>query len=224
MLAKEGFSDVVIATGVNPRTPEIEGIDHPKVLSYIEVLNGTKPVGQKVAVIGAGGIGFDVSEFLSHGVVNMEEPMPQTVEAFMDEWGVDTSYQMGGALKRMVPQPSAREIYLLKRSRGKHGDGLGKTTGWIHRASLKMKRVNMLSSVQYDKIDDHGLHITVDGKQSILEVDNVVICAGQLPNRELLEPLKAAGIETHLIGGANEAAELDAKRAIEEGLKTAIGL
>lgn len=219
-LAREGFSDVIIATGVSARIPQIEGIDHPKVLSYIDVLRHKKPVGSKVAVVGAGGIGFDVSSFLTEE----GESTSLNIKAFMDEWGVDMSYETGGGLKQAHIEKSPRHIYLLKRSPGKHGKKLGKTTGWIHRAHLKKKAVEMLSSVSYEKIDDSGFHISINNEKQVLPVDNVIICAGQEPLRELYEPLQSKGIKTHLIGGALEAGELDAKRAIKQAAELAAAL
>jgi 2,4-dienoyl-CoA reductase (NADPH2) len=216
-LTAEGFDEVILATGVTPRTPKIEGIGHPSVLSYIEVLRDKKTVGKRVALIGAGGIGFDVAEFLAQ---EGESPSLNTAE-FMKEWGVDMTYQNAGAVTKPQPDSSPRTIYLLQRTQGKIGAKLGKTTGWIHRSSLKMKKVVTLDGVQYDKIDDKGLHITMNGKSEILEVDNIILCAGQEPLNALLEPLKQAGISTHIIGGAFEALELDAKRAIEQGSKLA---
>ena len=211
-LSTKDYTDVIIATGVTPRMPKINGIEHPKVLSYIDVLRHKKPVGKKVAVIGAGGIGFDVSVFLTE-----EGESPSlNIPAFMDEWGVDMEYKQGGALKKAEIEESPREIHLMKRSKGKHGANLGKTTGWIHRSHLKKKSVQMVSSVQYEKIDDAGLHFSVNGEKQVLDVDNVVICAGQIPFRELHEPLESKGIKVHLIGGALEAGELDAKRAIRQ--------
>ena len=215
-----GFDEVILATGINPRTPNIEGIDHPKVLSYIDVLKHKKEVGKSVAVIGAGGIGFDVSEYLTHEGVSTSLDIP----SYMNEWGVDMEYKNAGALKEAEAHPPAREVYLLKRSQGKHGANLGKTTGWIHRASLKAKHVKMIGQVTYEKIDDEGLHITRGGEHQVLAVDNVVICAGQTPLRELVEPLKEKGINVHLIGGADEASELDAKRAIDQGTRLAAKL
>ncbi len=218
-LINGGFDEVILATGVTPRKSGFEGEDHPKVLSYVDVLYHKKPVGKKVAIVGAGGIGFDMAEFLSH---DHESPAPSLdVKAFMKEWGVDMEYARGGAIKMPDPSPSAREIYLLKRSTGKHGKSLGKTTGWIHRASLKMKAVKMLSQVVYEKVDDHGLHIEINGEKQVLNVDNIVICAGQEPLRELKDPLDAAGIRVHLIGGSYEARELDAKTAIDQGTRLA---
>jgi 2,4-dienoyl-CoA reductase (NADPH2) len=216
-LVNGGYDEVVLATGVKPRTPDIPGIDHPKVLSYIDVLYHQKEVGHKVAIIGAGGIGFDVAEYLSHhGVSPSLDP-----DLFWKEWGVDKQYREGGALKSPEPEPSARELYLLKRSSGKFGKNLGKTTGWIHRASLRNRGIKMLGDVAYEKIDDQGLHLSTGKGIELLEVDNVVICAGQFPLRNLQEPLEAAGCSVHLIGGADEAAELDAKRAIDQGVRLA---
>lgn len=214
------YDEIVIATGVNPRIPAIEGIEHEKVLSYTEVLYEKKPVGKSVAVIGAGGIGFDVSEFLAH---EGHSPSLDT-KSFMTEWGVDMDYEHPGALTQAEITASPREIYLLKRSGGKHGKDLGKTTGWIHRASLKMKNVKMLANVKYQKIDDKGLHISVGEEDQILEVDNVVICAGQEPLRALYDDLSEGGKSVHLIGGAKKAAELDAKRAIYEAAHLAAKL
>jgi 2,4-dienoyl-CoA reductase (NADPH2) len=219
-LAKQGFNEVILATGVTPRTPQIEGIDHPSVLSYIEVLRDKKAVGKRVALIGAGGIGFDVAEFLAHE----GESTSLNPQAFMKEWGVDMSYQKGGATTKPQPHPSPRQIYLLQRTKGKIGGKLGKTTGWIHRSSLKMKKVETIDGVQYEKIDDKGLHINIDGFYRLLEVDNIVICAGQESLNALLEPLKQAGVTTYIIGGAFEARELDAKLAIEQGSKLAAAL
>ncbi len=217
----KGYDEVILATGVNPRTPAIPGIDHPKALSYIDVLRHKKPVGQKVAIVGAGGIGFDVAEYLA----TEENKSPSlNVEHYMDEWGVDMDYNEPGSLKTPEPDPSPREIHLLKRSKGKHGKYLGKTTGWIHRASLNMKKVNMIGQVSYDKIDDQGLHITVGEESQILDVDHVIICAGQEPLRELHQTLVDAGQSVHLIGGVDEAAELDAKRAIDQGARLAAAL
>ena len=218
-LNDEGFDDVVLATGILPRTPDIEGIDHPSVLSYIEVIKQHQPVGQKVAIIGAGGIGFDTAEFLSHGKT---QPSLDVAE-FMREWGIDMTFTARGGVKDMRPQPepSARDIVLLQRKSTKMGAGLGKTTGWAHRASLKMKGVKMIPGVQYHKIDDNGLHISIDGKPETLAVDNIIICAGQEPLRDLIAGLK---MPHHLIGGADEALELDAKRAIDQGTRLAASL
>ncbi|MCF8159795.1 MAG: crotonase/enoyl-CoA hydratase family protein [Polaromonas sp.] len=214
------FKQVVLATGVTPRTPPIDGINHPKVLSYLDVLRDKKPVGKTVALIGAGGIGFDTAEFLLH-----EGTSPSLDQAkFFAEWGVDTSYSTRGGLTPAHIEASPRKVYLLQRKASKVGDGLGKTTGWIHRTSLKNRHVEMLAGVTYRKIDDAGLHITVGERDMTLPVDNVIICAGQEPQRELQADLQAAGLQVHLIGGADEAAELDAKRAIKQGLELAVAL
>lgn len=210
-----GYDEVLLATGISPRTPAIEGNEHVKVLSYLDVLRDKKPVGQKVAVIGAGGIGFDVSEFLVHGKGNPS----QDINLFMQEWGVDLSMSARGGVAGMQGsmEPASREVYLLQRKKSKVGNNLGKTTGWIHRTVLKIKGVNMIAGAEYKLIDDLGLHIVVDGKERILDVDNVILCAGQEPLRELQEGLVNAGINVALIGGADEASELDAKRAINQG-------
>jgi 2,4-dienoyl-CoA reductase (NADPH2) len=218
-LVKGGFDEIVLATGVAPRPLDIEGIKHPKVMSYLDVLRDGKPVGKSVAIIGAGGIGFDTAEFLSQE----GESASIAPAKFYAEWGIDTSYQHAGGLMAPHLEASPRTIYLLQRKASKVGDGLGKTTGWIHRTSLKNKDVHMVSGVSYRKIDDFGLHITVGGEDKLLPVDNVVICAGQEPYRVLLDGLKSAGCSVHLIGGADVAAELDAKRAIKQGAELAAG-
>ena len=214
-LIAENYDEIILATGVTPRILEIDGINHPKVLDYVDVLYKNKSVGDKVAIVGAGGIGFDMAEYLAHDMSH--ESVSLNTENYMKEWGVDMSYSKGGALAE-APQPlaSPREIYLLKRSKGKHGKNLGKTTGWIHRSSLAMKEVKMLADVSYEKIDDQGLHIKVGEEQQILDVDHVIICAGQVSLKELEAGLTAAGQNVHLIGGANIAAQLDAKMAIKE--------
>ncbi|CZT30095.1 NADPH-dependent 2,4-dienoyl-CoA reductase [Pseudomonas cerasi] len=219
-----GFDEVILATGIAPRTPAIPGIDNPMVLSYLDVILQRKPVGRRVAVIGAGGIGFDVSEFLVHqGVATSLDR-----EAFWKEWGIDTTLQARGGVAGVKPEvhAPARQVFLLQRKSSKVGDGLGKTTGWIHRTGLKNKQVQMLNAVQYLKIDDAGLHIRIgeDGEEKLLAVDNVVICAGQDPLRELYDELLDGGQSVHLIGGADVAAELDAKRAIDQGSRLAATL
>ncbi len=219
-LVKAGFKQVVLATGISPRMPEIEGITHPKVLGYLDVLRDKKPVGKNVAVIGAGGIGFDVSEYLLHE----GESASLNKAKFFAEWGVDTTgAKRGGVQAGHIPHVP-RHIHLLQRKTSKVGDGLGKTTGWIHRTGLKNRGVHMLAGVTYRKIDDAGLHITVDGQDKLLAVDNVIVCAGQDPNRELQAALEAQGVAVHLIGGADKAAELDAKRAIKQGTELALRL
>ena len=217
LLEKGNFDEIVVATGVTPRHLDIPGIDHPKVLSYIEVLKERVPVGQRVAIIGAGGIGFDTAEYLSHegesGSLNPEK--------FYDEWGIDRQYQNVGGLKPAQVESSAREIYLLQRKSTSVGAGLGKTTGWIHRTGLKQRNVKMIPGASYDKIDDQGLHISVNGHATVLEVDHVVICAGQESFTAMFDELKQMGKSVHLIGGAKEAGELDAKRAIRQGAELA---
>lgn len=213
-LTQGGYDEIILATGVTPRKVDFRGSDHPKVLNYAEVLYRGKTVGKSVAIVGAGGIGFDVAEFLAHDTEQQNPSM--STAAYMEEWGVDMAYTDPGALAPAKPGPSPREIYLLKRSGGKHGKDLGKTTGWIHRASLKMKGVKHLANVSYEKVDDQGLHITVAGEPQILAVEHVVICAGQEPLRELHAALVEQGQKVHLIGGADEAAQLDAKRAIKQ--------
>ncbi|MCG8668013.1 MAG: NADPH-dependent 2,4-dienoyl-CoA reductase [Pseudomonadales bacterium] len=213
------FDEVIIATGISPRTPDIEGVEHEKVLNYLDVLRDKKPVGKKVAVIGAGGIGFDVSEYLTHEGVATS----QNIEAFMEEWGVDMSLQARGGIEGVEAKVAAspREVYLLQRKTSKVGDGLGKTTGWIHRSGLKNKGVKMMPGCTYNKIDDAGLHISLGDKEEVLDVDHVIICAGQEPLRELVDGLDKPH---HLIGGADVAAELDAKRAIDQGVRLAASM
>jgi len=220
-LIKQGFDEVFLATGIIPRTPDMPGIDHAMVMSYLDVLRDKKPVGKRVAVMGAGGIGFDVSEFLVHGKTSPSLDKYQ----FMKEWGVDLTVSTPGGLadKAEVEAPS-RDVYLLQRKKSKVGAKLGKTTGWIHRTTLKHKNVQMMNKVDYVKIDDQGLHILLDGEAKILEVDNVIVCAGQEPQRELQSALETAGLGVHLIGGADEAAELDAKRAIKQGTELAAAI
>jgi 2,4-dienoyl-CoA reductase (NADPH2) len=226
-LQADGFDEVIIATGVVPRDPKIPGQDHPSVLSYIDVLQGNKPVGKRVAVIGAGGIGFDISEFLVHGdVPDVPDPDQPRPEDFFRQWGVDMNLTGRGGVEGHQPEfaAPAREVFLLQRKTSKPGAGLGKTTGWIHRTSLKQYGVKMLSGVSYDLIDDQGLHVTIDGQTKCLAVDNIIICAGQLPRRDLADALEQAGLKPHLIGGADVAAELDAKRAIDQGTRLAARL
>jgi 2,4-dienoyl-CoA reductase (NADPH2) len=219
-----GFDSVVLATGVAPRKPALEGIDHPKAVSYLDVLNGKVEVGARAAIMGAGGIGFDVAEFLSQPAKDpLEFPTP---EQFMRSWGIDMNLEARGGVEGVQAQPlqSPRELYLMQRKTTALGKGLGKTTGWAHRLELKHRGVHMMPGVNYRRIDDAGLHIEVDGQSRVLEVDHVVVCAGQEPRRELQQPLLDAGIPVHLIGGADVAAELDAKRAILQGTELAASL
>ncbi len=219
-LAADGFEQVVLATGVTPRLPAIDGIDHAKVCSYLDVLRDKREVGKTVALIGAGGIGFDVAEYLLH---SGSSPSLDPTK-FFAEWGVDTGFAERGGLMPARIEKSPRKVILLQRKASKVGDGLGKTTGWIHRTSLKRRKVEMIAGVSYRKVDDAGLHITVDGQDSIIAADTVVVCAGQEPRRELQAELVAAGIAVHLIGGADKAVELDAKRAILQGFELAVAL
>ena len=214
------FDEVVVATGISPRKVSFAGADHPMVVSYLDVLLGRVKAADKVAIIGAGGIGFDVGEFLVH-----EGPSPALDPArWMAEWGVDASFESRGALAKPQPEAPARKVWLLQRSPGKPGAKLGKTTGWIHRATLKAKGVKMLGGVEYLGVDDAGLRIRIDGQEQLLDVGTVVVCAGQTPRRELADALQAAGRSVHIIGGADVAAELDAKRAIDQGSRVAAAL
>ncbi|MFF0494043.1 FAD-dependent oxidoreductase [Nocardia sp. NPDC004068] len=217
------YDHVVLATGVRPRVPDIPGIDHPKVLTYAELVRDGKPVGRKVAVIGAGGIGYDVSEFLTvegHPTLKLDE--------WKEEWGVlADDPDAPGQLTTPNPSPAAREVVLLQRKSGPFGKTLGKTSGWVHRAAVKAKGVEQIGGVNYERIDDRGLHISFGDKRSrarVIECDNVIVCAGQESVRELEEPLRTAGVRVHLIGGADLAAELDAKRAIDQGTRLAAAL
>ncbi|WP_390912008.1 FAD-dependent oxidoreductase [Pseudosulfitobacter sp. SM2401] len=220
-----GFDEVIVATGVIPRDTAIPGQDGANVLSYIDVLRHKAPVGKRVAVIGAGGIGFDVSEFLAHEGDSPTENLP----LWMEEWGVTDPAQHRGGLAPEGPKPHApaREITLLQRKAQKHGKGLGKTTGWIHRAALKMKDVNFVGGVNYERIDDAGLHVSFGEARenpTLIEVDTIVMCAGQISQRTLADELEAKGVSCHVIGGADVAAELDAKRAIDQGTRLAATL
>ena len=222
------FDEVVLATGVTPRMPDIPGIDHPMVSSYAEAILG-RPIGKTVAVVGAGGIGFDVSEFLVTTPAEQADGIrpPQHVKDWKSEWGVADPQEVRGALTTPIPMPPAREVYLLQRSKGPQGKGLGKTSGWVHRASLKAKGVHQLSGVNYERIGDDGLHISFGAHRTggrVLDVDNVIICAGQVSVRGLEETLRSNGIEPHVIGGAAVAAELDAERAIRQGTELAARL
>ena len=215
--ALRGYDDIVIATGITPRKVTFPGSDDPRVLSYLDVLAHDRPVGQRVAIIGAGGIGFDVAEFLVE-----HAPSPTTdVTRWTREWGVDMQLDARGGLVAAVPERPARQIWLMQRSEGRPGARLNKTTGWVHRATLRNKQVAMLGGVTYERLDEAGLHIAVEGKPQVLPVDNVVVCAGQEPLRKLADALLATGITPHIIGGADVAAELDAKRAIAQGTRLA---
>ncbi|MFE7628553.1 FAD-dependent oxidoreductase, partial [Streptomyces sp. NPDC057509] len=212
-----GYDEIVLATGVTPRTPAIPGADHPSVVSYLDVLRHGVPVGDRVALVGAGGIGFDVAEFLTDG----GQAASLDPEVFFRQWGVDTEYRERGGLAAPERPKTTRTVHLLQRKESKVGAGLGRTTGWIHRTELRHRGVTMTAGVTYDRIDDEGLHITVGGEQHLLPVDTVVLCAGQEPRRDLYEELLAEGRAAHLIGGADVAAELDAKRAIRQGTELA---
>ena len=214
------FDETVLATGIEPRLPAIEGIMHPKVLTYLDVLRDKKPVGERVAIIGCGGIGFDTAMYLSQS----GDATRQNIAEFCAEWGIDTSLRQPGGLRPGgAQQPkSPRQIVMLQRKASKPGDGLGKTTGWIHRTTLLARGVKMIPAVSYQKIDDAGLHVFIDGEPQLLAVDNVILCAGQEPRRELAEPLRAVGRPLHLIGGCDVAAELDARRAIAQGTRLAL--
>ena len=216
------FDEVILASGIEPRRPPIEGIDHPKVLTYLDVLRDKAPVGNRVAIVGCGGIGFDTAMYLSQP----GEPTSQNIADFCVEWGIDTSLQQAGGLRPEGPHlaRSPRQIVMLQRKASKPGEGLGKTTGWIHRATLLSRGVKMIPAVSYQKIDDAGLHVLIGGEAQTLNVDNVIICAGQEPRRELAEPLREAGKIVHFIGGCDVAMELDARRAIAQGTRLALDI
>jgi 2,4-dienoyl-CoA reductase (NADPH2) len=223
------FDDVILATGIVPRTPAIPGIEHPKVASYVEIVEGRKRAGKRVAIVGAGGIGFDVAELLTEdhpadGHASDGRRDDPAIAAFCAEWGIDAELAHRGGVKTAHENPPLRQLWLLQRKTEKVGAGLAKTTGWIRRTLLKRRGVAMLAGVEYDRIDDAGLHIRIDGKPQLLEVDTIVICAGQEPRRELVASLEAAGIAPQLIGGADVALELDAKRAIDQGTRVALAL
>jgi 2,4-dienoyl-CoA reductase (NADPH2) len=221
-----GYDEVVLATGVHPRQIDLPGIDHRKVVSYIDVLSKQVKIGSSVAIIGAGGIGFDVAEFLCHPDEHAQDPSVDPFEAFASEWGIDPTLKARGGVEGIKAQPpeSAREIWLLQRKAGKPGKTLGKTTGWIHRLSLRHRGVHMLGNVNYESIDDQGLHISIDGEKQLLKVEHIVVCAGQVSNLDLAEKLDGRGLSLHIIGGAHKAAELDAKFAIGEGAELAARL
>ncbi|EEQ8382921.1 FAD-dependent oxidoreductase [Escherichia coli] len=216
----QAFDETILASGIVPRVPPIDGIDHPKVLSYLDVLRDKAPVGNKVAIIGCGGIGFDTAMYLSQP----GESTSQNIARFCNEWGIDSSLQQAGGLSpqgMQIPR-SPRQIVMLQRKASKPGQGLGKTTGWIHRTTLLSRGVKMIPGVSYQKIDDDGLHVVINGETQVLAVDNVVICAGQEPNRALAQPLIDSGKTVHLIGGCDVAMELDARRAIAQGTRLAL--
>ncbi len=215
----KSYDHVIVSTGIRPRVPEIKGVDLPNVLTYQDLLWKKQAVGQTVALIGAGGIGFDAAEFLAHDPSHL--PTSLDKQAFFEEWGIDTTYKNRGAIKPKVSENSPRKIYLLQRKTTKMGKGLGKTTGWIHRQSLADKGIDMITGVDYKEITDKGLIVTVNGKERTLEVDNVVLCSGQLSNNELYHSLKEQQDNVHIIGGALLASEIDAKRAIDEGVRLA---
>lgn len=214
------YDEVILASGIEPRLPNIEGIAHPKVVNYAEVLQNKVMIGRRVAIIGAGGIGFDIAMHLSQ----QGQSSSQSISKFCEEWGIDTRLQQAGGLSKSKPSPigSPREIVLLQRKNSRPGEGLGKTTGWIHRTTLLARGVKMIAGVQYQRIDDEGLHIMVNGERQYLAVDNIIICAGQESRRELDEPLRAMGKSVHVIGGADVATEIDARRAIAQGTHLAL--
>jgi 2,4-dienoyl-CoA reductase (NADPH2) len=216
MLAGQGFERVVIATGIKPRTPAITGIEHAKVVSYSDVILGRAQVGERVAIIGTGGIGHDIAELLTSAHQGM-----QTTQQFLKIWGVDPSIGSAGGLQSGVAEDSQRKVVMLQRGTKKPGARLGKSTGWIHRTKLAKRGVTAVSGCTYDKIDDQGLHYSVNGERHVLDVDTIVMCAGQDPEQELVSELKGTGSQLDLIGGARVATELDAMRAIDEGTRLA---
>ncbi len=217
-IIEQGFDEVILATGISPRKLAIQGFEHPKVKTYLQVLKDKEPIGDKIAIIGAGGIGFDVACYLAE-----RESLTTDKEAWLKSWGVDKDFNENGALlAKSSHEKTKKDIYLLQRKSSKVGAGLGKTSGWVHRATLQKNGVKMMAGITYKAIDDQGLHIEVDGKEQLLAVDNVIICAGQEPERSLYQSLTDAGVTTHLIGGANVAAELDAKRAIRQAAELAM--
>lgn len=217
VLNDEDFDEVVIASGVVPRAVELPGFDSPRVVTYQQVLNGDVEVGKKAALIGAGGIGFDMAHFLGEKGSSTLDP-----KRWRDQWGIDEAYEHRGGLKAAVKEPAERTIYLLQRKTTPMGKGLGKTTGWIHRAVAKMHGVVQMTGVSYESFDEQGLHIKVNDEAKVLDVDTVVLCAGQESNRTLLSEMEGSGKPVHLIGGVDVAAELDAKRAIRQGAELAM--
>ncbi len=219
-LVESAYDEVVLATGVTPRVPDLAGLDHPSVVTYLDVLSAKVQVGERVAILGAGGIGFDVAEYLT----DSGSDSSRDVGAFLREWGVDETQAHPGGLMPPVRERSPRQVTLLQRKASKVGAGLGKTTGWIHRTELKNRGVRFVAGVTYDRVDDEGLHIMIGDEKHTLDVDTVVLCTGQEPRRDLYADLVAAGVSVHLIGGADVAAELDAKRAIDQGTRVAAAL
>jgi 2,4-dienoyl-CoA reductase (NADPH2) len=215
-----GYDEIVVATGVTPRAAVIPGHERPEVVGYLDVLRDRVPVGQRVAVIGAGGIGFDVATYLT----DAGDQAGLRPEVFFEHWGVDTDYRTRGALRPPRRPAPPRSVHLLQRRPGKVGAGLGRTTGWIHRSELKHRGVTMIAGVTYERIDDEGLHITLGGRPQVIPADTIVVCAGQEPNRDLYEQLRLAAAPVHVIGGADLATELDAKRAIRQGTELAAAL
>jgi len=221
-LAASGFDEIVVATGITPRVPVLEGIDRANVVSYVDVINGKAAVGQRVAIMGAGGIGFDVAEFITHSGVSAS----LDINVFAKEWGIDFKNHPRGGVTGVVPEvaSSGREVWLLQRKTSAVGKGLGRTTGWTHRLTLQRRGVQMLGGVEYDRIDDQGLHLRVEGEPRVLAVDTVIVCAGQEPARGLYDELIGRGFNPQLIGGAFEASELDAKRAIKQATELAVAV
>jgi 2,4-dienoyl-CoA reductase (NADPH2) len=221
-LVNGGFDEIVIATGITPRTPDIAGIDHPMVASYVDVINGKAKVGKKVALIGAGGIGFDVAELVSHAGVSAS----MDVDVFAAEWGIDFKNHPRGGVTGVVPhvEKADRTVTLLQRKAESLGRSLGKTTGWTHKATLQKRGVQMIGGVTYEKIDDAGLHVLIGTEPRLIEADTVIICAGQDPLRALHDELAALGVASTLVGGSDVAAELDAKRAINQASRLAAAI
>ena len=217
--ALSGFDEVIVATGIEPRTPQIPGIDHPKVVGYMDAILGKKPIGQKVAIMGAGGIGFDVAELVSHAGVSAA----LDIDVFAREWGIDFKNHPRGGVTGVEPhvETSGREVTLMQRKTDALGRNLGRTTGWTHRLSLQRRGVKMVGGVDYLKIDDAGLHTTVNGEPKLFDVDTIIVCAGQTSMRKLYDDLQARGVKAAIVGGAYEAAELDAKRAIDQACRLA---
>ena len=215
LLVLENFDEVVLATGVSPRIPAIEGIEHKSVMTYIDAIQQTQAIGSRVAILGAGGIGFDVASLLT------QAKSENARKSFFREWGIDANLAVRGGVLTPEPSPSQREVYLLQRKKEKLGMRLGKTTGWIHRLHLKHKKVHFWSGVTYVRVDDQGLHVVKDNQPQVLAVDSIVLCTGQTESRALWEPLKATGKSVHLIGGAYKALELDARHAIDQACRLA---